>query len=178
MFDGNFRRLKLHAMTFLGDEEEAEDIVADVFFVLWKKFDDIDVNAGITAYLYRAVTTRSLNRLRHQGVAGTRVDVLEDINHWRMEYVDSTDDPELVAENAELRAELQQNIDALPDKARQVFVLSYINGLKNKEIAQALGLSVRTVEAHIYKCLKILRGNLAHLLTAIIIFLLFGVSRM
>lgn len=61
----------------------------------------------------------------------------------------------------------------LPEKCRQVFSLSYISGLKSKEIADALGLSVRTVEAHIYKALRIMRDKLGYLVPVLLIFYLF-----
>lgn len=55
-------------------------------------------------------------------------------------------------------------LDELPEKCREVFILSYLHDMKNAEIAQVLGISQRTVEAHMYKALKYLRERLSHLL--------------
>lgn len=61
-------------------------------------------------------------------------------------------------------------INELPDKCKEVFKLSYLHDMKNKEIADTLGISLRTVEAHMYKALKFLRERLSHLLLSLIIF--------
>ena len=67
LFDENYSRLVFHALRFFDSEAEAEDIVADVFYELWKRIGTIDTESGITAYLYRAVATRALNVLRRIG---------------------------------------------------------------------------------------------------------------
>lgn len=66
-------------------------------------------------------------------------------------------------ENRELRQEIFQAINGLPEKCREVFKLSYLYDMKNKDIADTLSISLRTVEAHMYKALKILRERLSHL---------------
>lgn len=73
-------------------------------------------------------------------------------------------------ENQELRQEIFGAINELPDKCKEVFKLSYLHDMKNKEIADTLGISLRTVEAHMYKALKFLRERLSHLLLSLIIF--------
>ncbi len=169
IFSDNHHRLFLHALRFVRDESEAEDIVADVFLDLWRRFEDIDTELGIATYLYRAVSTRALNCLRHQNVAAVRIESLEAINEKRMEFI-AHDDLENVIYSKEIEHGIKQALSALPDKCRQVFVLQYVNGLKSKEIADALDISVRTVEAHIYKALRLLRNHLKYLvgLTAVV----------
>lgn len=76
LFDDNYRRLIFHALRFVDSQEEAEDIVSDVFYELWKKIDCLDLNSGITSYLYRAVSTRALNVIRHKNVAAVRIELL------------------------------------------------------------------------------------------------------
>mgnify|MGYP000852223575 CR=1 FL=1 len=63
-------------------------------------------------------------------------------------------------ENEDLRNMIEQAVSELPEKCQHVFRLSYMHGMKNKDIASALGMSVRTVDAHIYKALKYLRERL------------------
>ena len=77
-------------------------------------------------------------------------------------------------EDQELRKEIQNAINELPDKCKEVFKLSYLHDMKNKEIADILGISLRTVEAHMYKALKLLRGRLSHLLFLIVLFSIKG----
>lgn len=170
LFDDNYRRLVFHALRFVENQTEAEDVVSDVFYELWKNLGNLDLDSGMTSYLYRAVATRALNVLRHRNVAAVRIELLESINERRMEFM-ADDDTQRRVESCEIGEKLREAIDELPDKCRQVFILSYINGLKNKDIAEAMNISVRTVEAQVYKALHTLRDKLRYLLVLIIIFL-------
>ncbi|WP_301096414.1 sigma-70 family RNA polymerase sigma factor, partial [Bacteroides acidifaciens] len=126
LFDDNYRRLIFHALRFVDSQEEAEDIVSDVFYELWKKIDCLDLNSGITSYLYRAVSTRALNVIRHKNVAAVRIELLESINERRMEFV-AEEDTQRDVESVEIGQKMRHAIDELPDRCRQVFILSYIN---------------------------------------------------
>lgn len=156
-----------HALRFLPEEAEAEDVVADVFCDLWRRIGEIDLDNGITTYLYRAVATRALNVLRHKNVAAVRLENLEAVNEKRMEFV-ARENLEDVVHSHDIGHGIKNALAELPERCRQVFVLSYMNGLKNKEIADALGLSVRTVEAHIYKALRMMRDRLKYLVSLIL----------
>lgn len=162
-----------HALSFVNDKAEAEDIVADVFVDLWHKLPTLDLEAGIVSYLYRAVTSRSLNVLRHRNVAAVRIEMLEAINEKRLDFIDKTNLEDTI-NGHEIETGIRKSLDELPEKCREVFVLSYINGLKNKDIAEAMDISIRTVEAHIYKALRLLREKLKYLLIFILIF--FGIE--
>lgn len=170
IFDDNYRRLMFHALRFVDTEAEAEDVVADVFYELWRKIDEIDLDGGIVAYLYRAVSTRALNVLRHKNIAAIRIELLKTINERRMDFI-SDEDIQRNVESGEIRQKMYAAISELPDRCREVFILSYINRLKNKEIADAMNVSVRTVEAQVYKALHFLRGKLRHLMAIVVIFL-------
>ena len=87
-------------------------------------------------------------------------------------FIEASDHAEVIKkiENQELRQEIFGAINELPDKCKEVFKLSYLHDMKNKEIADTLGISFRTVEAHMYKALKFLRERLSHLLLSLIIF--------
>lgn len=159
VFDQYASRLIIHAQRFVGSRADAEDIVADVYCNLWQRRDEIDFECGIYTYLYKAVASRALNFLRHKNIAELQLETLQTLSQYRLDFMaDSNVEHEL--ENAELRQQLQQSIDDLPEKCREVFILSYIHGLKNAEIAQAMNVSVRTVDAHMYKALKALRKSL------------------
>lgn len=171
LFDEHFQRLMFFALRFVNDEAEAEDIVADVFAELWNKMTTIDLETGITSYLYRAVGNRALNLLRHKNVAAVRISLLESVNERRLEFM-ADSDTEREVEGAEIGVHLRQALGELPEKCREVFCLRYVSGLHNQEIADAMGVSVRTVEAHIYKALRILRGRLRYLLVLLPFFFL------
>ncbi|MDE5642331.1 MAG: RNA polymerase sigma-70 factor [Muribaculaceae bacterium] len=173
IFSDNYRRLLLHALRFVQDEDDAEDIVADVFCDLWKRIGDIDFDNGIRTYLYKAVSTRALNLLRHRNVAAVRIEALEAINEKRMEFIAREDSDDIV-NSKDIERGINEALTDLPEKCREVFVLSYINGLSSKEIAHAMNISVRTVEAHVYKALRLMRARLKHLVCVLL--LLAGIS--
>lgn len=164
LFDAYYGRLIVHALRFVDTQAEAEDVVGDVFYELWKKIDTVDLDSGMVAYLYRAVTTRALNVLRHKNVAAVRIEMLEVIGERRLDFI-SEDDTERDVESEEIARNIRDAVNELPERCRQIFILSYVNGLKNKEIADAMNISVRTVEAQIYKALRFMREKLKYLLT-------------
>lgn len=173
LYNAYFHKLIFHAHRFVNDKAEAEDIVADVFVDLWHKLPTLDLEAGIVSYLYRAVSSRALNVLRHKNIAAVRIEMLEAINEKRIEFIDKTNLEDTINAH-EIETGIREALSGLPEKCREVFVLSYINGLKSKDIAEAMEISVRTVEAHIYKALRILRDKLKYLIIFILIF--FGIE--
>jgi RNA polymerase sigma-70 factor (ECF subfamily) len=160
LFKENYTQLLVYATTIVGPSV-AEDIVEDVFMNLWGHRDTIVVGDRILAFLYRAVFTRSINELHRRRTSTGYITLLEDINEQRLNYIDhQADNGEQRTEQQELQQHLDSAIEALPDKCRQVFRLSYLQGMSNKDIAEVLEISVRTVEAHMYKALHQLRADL------------------
>lgn len=157
-----YPRLYCYAKRMVG-AMGAEEVTQDVFMDIWKRFGEIEVGNNILGYLYRAVYRRSLNYLRDNGRNDTQS--LEDINEMRAEYyISDIGNGEKNMADQDLQRQINQAISELPDKCRETFVLSYIHGLKNKEIADAQGVSQRTVDAQIYKALKYLRERLGNIL--------------
>ena len=111
--------------------------------------------------------------LKHRDVKSSYEAVLAEIHKKRIEFYqpDSNDVVKRI-EDRELRKRLAEAINELPDKCKMVFKLSYLHDMKNKDIAETMGISLRTVEAHMYKALKILRGKLEYLLLMLALFLL------
>ena len=172
LFRRYYPSLIFYATRLVG-EEEAEDVVQDVFVELWKRKDSIEIGEQIQAFLYRAVYTRALNVLKHRNVEDGYCAAMEEINRRRAEFY-QPDNNEVIRkiEDRELRKEIHDAITELPDKCKEVFKLSYLHDMKNKEIADVLGVSLRTVEAHMYKALKFLRNRLGHLWFILLLFLL------
>lgn len=170
LFRKYYTNLLFYATRIVGDEE-AEDVVQDVFVELWKRKDNLIIGEQIQAFLYRAVYTRSLNILKHRNIEKGYVTVMEEINQKRAEFY-QPDHNEVIQqiEDRELRKQIYDAINELPDKCKEVFKLSYLNEMKNKEIADIMGVSLRTVEAHMYKALKFLRTRLEHLILIILLF--------
>lgn len=165
-----YAKLLFYATRIVG-EEGAEDVVQDVFVELWNRKETIEIGDQIQAFLYRAVYTRSLNVLKHKTIEDNYCSSMEEINQKRAEFY-HPDNNEVIKriENHELRSEIYEAINELPDKCKEVFKLSYLHHMKNKEIADILNISMRTVEAHMYKALKFLRARLNHLWLLLLLF--------
>ena len=184
LFRKYYPSLIFYATRLVG-EEEAEDVVQDVFVELWRRKDNIEIGDQIQAFLYRAVYTRALNVLKHRNVEDGYCAAMEEINQRRAEFY-QPDNNEVIRriEDRELRKEIYDAINEISDamkgmlapkyhedKCKEVFKLSYLHEMKNKEIADALGVSLRTVEAHMYKALKYLRSRLDPLWIILFLFL-------
>ncbi len=176
LFRRYYSNLLFYATRIVG-EEEAEDVVQDVFTELWRRQAIVEVGEQIQAFLYRAVYTRALNVLKHRDIQNSYEAVLMDIHKRRVEFYqpDSNDVVKRI-EDCELRRQLTEAINELPDKCKTVFKLSYLHDMKNKDIAEAMGISLRTVEAHMYKALKLLRDRLGYLNLMLALFFLGKVS--
>lgn len=171
LFKQHYSELLFYATRLVG-EDDAEDIVQDVFVELWNNKSKIDFDDHIKSFLYKSVYTRSINFLKHKSVVDSYTSEEKEFFAQKIAYY-NYENSEVMArlENMELKKEILSAINDLPDQSRKVFKMSYLYEMKNKEIADILGISLRTVEAHMYKALKILRVKLSHLLLLLICFL-------
>lgn len=163
-FDALFRAwytpLVRYAYRFTeGDQDEAEELVQEAFVKLWKQRDSLDLQHSVKAYLYRMVHNQALNRLRTQRIHERYTQ--HQTRQMAQEYESPKDDPEL-------QQRYRKVLDALPDQCRHVFELSRFEALKYREIAEQLGISIKTVETHMGKALRILRQELAEYLTIVL----------
>ena len=158
LFKRLYPGLMFYANRFL-DEDEAEDVVQDAFVELWEKRNEIDLGDSIHTFMYRSVYFKAINIIRHKNVENNYSQSLIDIYQKKIDYFHPDD---------EINKEIFSVIESLPEKCKEVFKLSYLNDMKNKEIAELLNISLRTVEAHMYKALKFLRANLSHLMPVIL----------
>lgn len=136
LFRRYYPSLIFYATRLVG-EEDAEDVVQDVFVELWRRKNSIEIGDQIQAFLYRAVYTRALNVLKHRNVEDGYCAAMEEINQRRAEFY-QPDNNEVIQqiEDRELRKEIYDAINELPDKCKEVFKLSYLHDMKNKEIAE------------------------------------------
>ena len=163
LFRKHYSSLCGYAAKYVWDLDQAEEIVQDLFYNLWNKKNNLSVDLSIEAYLFRAVRNACLNYLKHQKVRQQHADSVK-----RNPLSDSTagEDP---LETLELQNKIDEVVDALPPERKKIFQMSRYEGLKYKEIADQLGLSVKTVEAQMGKALKMLRENLADFLVIMIL---------
>ena len=147
---------------YLVGENEAEDIVQEVFMNLWMSNNKIKDEEQAEKILFRSVYNRALNVCRHNKISAEYSDAVRYFNKTRLEYYDPDRYEAISAlENKQLGNKIKEAIDSLPPKSREAFTLSYIYGIKEIEIAELMGISVRTVEVHIYRALHFLREKLA-----------------
>lgn len=150
LFRLNYRPLCLYALHYLQDTDLAEDIVQECFTTLWEKIGQGFPISNRRAYLYMAVRNRSLDHLRRKGLP------TESLKPYDTYGIIEDDDAE---ERSAMEARLWTAIDSLPEKCRQVFLMSKRDGLRYEEIAEELGLSVNTVRNQISKALKVLKDG-------------------
>lgn len=174
IFNRYYPNLLFYATRFLS-EEEAQDVVQDVFVDLWKRRESIEMGDQIQAFLYRSVYTRAINILKHKRVIENYSQAFTEFYNRKIEFYDPSRDNDIIArlENRELGNEMITAINELPDKCKEVFKMSYFHDMKNKDIANVMDISLRTVEAHMYKALKYLRRRLCHLIALMIFIFLY-----
>lgn len=146
--------LFVYACKITKDEDEAEDIVQEVFFYLWDKRRTILFKTSLPAYLYSAVRYKYFNLLDHKKVRANYADSLQ-------EFIEKGDvQADHVIREKELTRLIEKEISLLPPKMREIFELSRKAHLSHKEIAEKLNLSEKTVKNQINNALKELRVKL------------------
>ena len=148
LFTYNFRPLCLYALHYLGDVDASEDIVQECFATLWETLQQGIEVSNRRAYLNIPVRNRCLDQLRKKGIP------TESLKPYDAYGLIDDDDAQ---ERSLTEARLWTAIDSLPEKCREVFVMSKRDGLKYEEIAEELGLSVNTVRNQISKALRMLK---------------------
>src|SRR5690606_36953946 len=146
--------LYIHAYNKLRDKEDVRDVIQQLFSVLWIKREEIDLKTNLAGYLFTAVRNRVFKIIAHKNIESNYItSIQESINTTEP----ITDYP--VREN-EFRKIIDKEIDLLPPKMREIFLLSRKNYLSHKEIAEKLDISEQTVSKQISNALKILKTKL------------------
>ena len=148
LFKNNWDALCMFSLHFVGDMDTAEDVVMDCFLKLSERIGHGDEILTPKHYLYQMVRNGSLDKARH---VGQTVQLTETSR--------TSEDLDDVSERSVREARLWTAIDSLPPVRREVLLMSKRDGMHNDEISQTLGISVKTVEAHLYKAYKTLRGK-------------------
>ncbi|OQP60853.1 RNA polymerase sigma-70 factor [Niastella populi] len=155
LFKEHFKSLYAYAFTILKNESIAEETVQNVFYKIWEKKVPDNIQTSLKAYLYKAVYHESLNHLKHQKIkARYQVHVMQQTNN----HNDQGASRKILVK--ELEEKLRDAMNALPQQCRTIFQMSRFDGLKYQEIANQLGISVKTVENQMGKALKQLRVKL------------------
>lgn len=159
IFDRYWEQLFVVASRLLQAEDQAKDLIQDVFLSLWERRAEL-TNPNLGAYLMQAVKFQAFRALRDGKLTVSHEAFLAELPA-----------PETATELSpdEVRALLEEHLVGLPPRSREVFLLSRVKQWSNRQIAEELGISQRTVETHISNALKHLRR---HALGAILAVLL------
>ena len=155
-----FSKMKYFAKEYVISEEDAENIVQDVFVELWENKEMLNMHMNLIAYLFTTIKNKCLNHLRHKLVVQETASKLQEeytislrMNLDSLEAFDNNLFSDQDIEKINSRA-----LDTLSEKCRTIFIMSKIEGKKQKEIAQELNISINTIETQMgiaYKKLRI-----------------------
>ncbi len=152
LFKSYYGLLCAFATNILHDDIGAEEIVQDFFVKLWEKRTQITIESSLKNYLFRSVKNICLNDIKHNTIKikhAKQIIAEAENNHFRDNFIE-----------VDLKQEIENSIEALPEKRREIFRLSREDGLKYREIAKKLNISIKTVEAQMGLAIKTLRQKL------------------
>lgn len=162
LFNEYYRSLVNYGNTFIKNRDEAEDIVQQVFVSVWEKREEIKIHSSVRSMLYTSVYNACLNKIKHKKVRKVYADevLLTQYDHQ----------DEIILAN-ELEEKIEKAIAFLPEQCGKIFRMSRFEQLKYQEIADQLGLSVKTVENQMGKGLRLMRESLKDYISILIYFL-------
>ena len=162
-FDSLFKELYPFLCNFacriLNDFPEAEETAQDAFINLWQSRNKITLKGSLKSYLYHIVHNLAINKLEHSKTRKFQPNKTVNSEQWKYIHGMYTVDDAFITrfEAAETEALILKAIDQLPEKCREVFLLSRFENMSNKEIADKLTLSPNTIRVQIFKALEAIR---------------------
>lgn len=163
-----FKDLLSYACAIVKDDAKAEGIVQNVFLKIWEKGNTLENLPNPAPYLYRSVHNMALNQLKHK-----KVKQAYDAYAVRLPMHDNAMGAAGKVQLSELQLKLNHALESLPEQCRNIFQMSRFGEMKYAEIADTLGISVKTVEAQMGKALRIMREKLAEYLPILLLTILY-----
>lgn len=148
-FDRYYEDLCNFVHVYLHDQALSEEIVQDIFVYFWENREKLQINTSVKSFLFSASKFKSLNLLRD---TKTKKRIVEKIG--KTEPLITSEEEGSYLDTNEFKKILDAAVDQLAPKCREIFLLSKFEDLSNKEIAEKLGLSVKTVENQMTIALK------------------------
>ena len=159
LFTIYFPRLNDFARKIIRDQGISEDIVQEAFLKVWENRGEIE-SLHTEAFLFKMVRNRCLDYIKHLKVISNRLYEIQETSRYeelyRIDFIGN--EPYLLIEE-ELKTRIERTIQDLPGRCREVFVLSRLNGLKNREIADKLNISIKNVERHLNRATQSFKKN-------------------
>lgn len=140
------------ASKIVADDVAAEEIVQDFFVKFWERKADLSIDSSLKNYLFRSVKNLCLNHIKHNNVRlqyAQQVIAESESSNFNHNYIE-----------VNLAADIAKSIEEMPEKRREIFRMSREEGLKYREIAQKLNISIKTVETQMSLAIKSLRDKL------------------
>lgn len=157
-----FIRMKRFSKEYVLSDEDAENIVHDVFLDLWEKWDTFSTKKNILAYLFVSVKNKCIDFLRHRAIMHkAETEIVEEyrislhLNYMALESFDLN-----LSESEDIEKLIMKAINTLPEKCREIFIKNKLEGKKQKEIATELNISINTIESQMAIAYKKLRMEL------------------
>ncbi len=156
-----------HIYNKLREQQEAEDLVQDIFYALWAHHDELPALENLPGYLFNAARYKIADHLAKLDVRHRHLQSLQDYIAKEPELADH------LVRRKQLEKLVEDEIAAMPARMQEIFRLSRYDELSHKEIAEKLGISVLTVKDQVKKALRIIRGKLGLFLFLCYLFRLF-----
>jgi len=157
-------RLKNYAFRLLDNEDEAEDLVQEVFLVLWKNRLQLDVNNNLNSYIFSILKNKCFNYLKHKIVEGKYLVESAGFESEELYHISFSGDAEFIPIEDLLIQELEMMISEMPEKCGVAFRLKWFEGKKIKEIAGIMNISTTMVDRHLARGLKIARRHISSII--------------
>lgn len=158
IFQKYYHPLFLYSLKFVKHEDDAQDIIQEVFAGVWENKKYNLESGHLKSYLFNAVRNGCLNYLKHQAVVWKYLEGEHFLKMGEIEFYKSGETSIIEKEGL---IKIDSAIDSLSYKYKEVIQLSRFEGLKNREIAEKLGIPVRTVETRLFRALSNLRNLLS-----------------
>lgn len=156
-----------YAGRILKDVEAANDVVQECFCRLYERRRELRKELQVRPYLYKSVYNACMDAIKHQKVESNYIN--QELLDFYFSKVVETPEAEQALLDEDLKGAIQDAINKLPERCREIFVLSKVDGLSNKQIAEQLNISMKTVEAQMTTAFVRLRKELGWLLCFIFI---------
>lgn len=162
-----------YSRRYVGRKDVAEEIVSDTFLKIWENRASIQINTSIKSYLFQAVYNNSLYYLRKLKNEAILEDYFSNTASENIAFSTLADEiPEESLVMDDINTRIEEAVGKLPDQQQKAFRLKRFDGRKNAEVAEIMGISVKTVEMHLAKATLTLRKNLKDYLPSFLLFLL------
>ena len=160
IFKTYYPRLCRFAMKFINDEDEAKDTVQTCFMRIWERRGD-GMGKASKALVFTMLRNECLNKLKHRAIAdGYRMSAMPRTGGEALYNADFLGEFDHLLLYDELVERIDSALSMLPERTAGIFRMSRFEGLKNREIAQQLGLSTTSVENHLAKAVKAIAARL------------------